>query len=140
MQPMSPRSRWGAGPPQARRQRDAGSAPRLAQIGVRLPRATLRMLDAEAACFNWSRGELLDALMWQQIDGRVKLTRPREAPKRYKFTKEDWTTPERWIWYLTPEGEKRVREHLSRQGDLKPASWIVAVVNEWVGAARGEVP
>jgi hypothetical protein len=134
---MSPAARKGAGTPRGRRQGDGGSAPRLGQIGVRLPRATLRMLDAEAACFNWSRGELLDALMWQEIDGRVKLTRPREAPKRYKFTKEDWTTPERWIWYLTTDGEQRVRDHLLRLGNLRPAAWIVLAVNKWVGDARG---
>jgi hypothetical protein len=119
----------------SRSPRHAGTTkPQLAQIGVRLPVAALRILDGEAACYGWARGQFLDALVWHKYGQGLRLERLASAP-RYRFKTEDWTTTERWLWYLRPETKSRLDELRMKMGNIKPAAWIVLALNEWIGGS-----
>src|SRR5262250_3495224 len=71
----------------------------LAQVGVMLPRATMKMIDAEAANYGWRRSTFLEALLLHKLGRGLRLERQPDAPK-YKFKKDDWTNNVRYIWYL----------------------------------------
>ncbi len=102
---------------------------------MRLPRATLWMLDAEAATLGWARSQFLDALVWHKLGQGVRLERLPAAPRRYRFAEDDWTTSERWIWYLSPATKRRLDELRRRMGNIKPSAWVASAMNEWVGVA-----
>jgi hypothetical protein len=102
---------------------------------MRLPRATLRMLDGEAAAYGWARSQFLDALVWHKLGQGVRLERLPHAPRRYRFSDDDWASTERWIWYLSPDTKRRLDELRRRMGNIKPAAWIAAAMNEWTGSA-----
>lgn len=109
--------------------------PTLAQIGVRLPRATMKILNAEAEAHRWARNTFLDLLVRHNLGEGVRLERSPKAPKRYRFTEADWEETERYVWYTVPESKDdfdRLRRSL---GNIKPAAWIQLALNQWVGLA-----
>ena len=108
----------------------------LAQIAVTLPRATLEMLEREAAMYGWRKGQFLDALLMQQLGMGIKLERQAKAPK-YRFKPADWTETERWIWYIRPDLKKHYDAMRLSAGNIRPQSWIIMVVNQWVGLPTG---
>lgn len=105
------------------------------QIGMRLPLATLRMLDAEAGRRGWARSQFLDALVWHKLGQGVRLEHMPGAPREYRFTESDWTTTERWIWYASPATKRRLDELRLRMGNIKPAAWIAVTMTHWLDAA-----
>jgi hypothetical protein len=104
----------------------------LAQVGVMLPRATMKMLDAEAAYYGWRRSTFLEALLLHKLGRGLRLERQPDAPK-YKFKRADWTTNVRYIWYLRPDLKTRFDDLRLRAGNIRPQAWIVLAVNEFVG-------
>jgi hypothetical protein len=104
----------------------------LAQVGVMLPCATLKMIDGEAAYYGWRRSLFLEALLLHKLGRGLRLERQPHAPK-YRFKSEDWTTSERYIWYMRPEAKKAFDELRLRAGNIRPQAWIVLAVNEFVG-------
>jgi hypothetical protein len=104
----------------------------LAQVGVMLPRATLKILDGEAAYYGWRRSLFLEALLLHKLGRGLRLERQSDAP-RYKLKPEDWTTSVRYIWYMRREAKKMFDELRLRAGNIRPQAWIILAVNEWVG-------
>jgi hypothetical protein len=104
---------------------------------MRLSRAILRILETEAACFGWARSQFLDALVWHKTGHGVRLERLPTAPRKYRFSEEDWTTNERWIWYVGPETKKRFDDLRRTAGNILPAAWITLAASEWVGLPTG---
>ena len=104
----------------------------LAQVGIMLPRATLKIIDGEAAYYGWRRSLFLEALLLHKLGRGLRLERQPDAPK-YRFKPGDWTTSERYIWYMRPEAKKAFDELRLRAGNIRPQAWIVLAVNEWVG-------
>jgi len=104
----------------------------LAQVGVMLPRATLRMIDGEAAYYGWRRSTFLEALLLHKLGRGLRLERQPDAPK-YKFKKDDWTNNVRYIWYLRSDLKERFDQLRLRTGNIRPQAWIVLAVNEFVG-------
>jgi hypothetical protein len=115
-----------------------GSA--MTQIGVRLPRATMRILEAEAEAHRWPRSTFLELLVRHQLGEGLHLDRSPLAPKRYRFTDADWQETERWIWYVRPETKADLDRLRRRMGNIKPAAWIALTLNEWAGIAEGDHP
>lgn len=113
------------------------TGPRQVQIAVRLSRAILRVLETEAACFGWARSQFLDALVWHKTGQGVRLERLPSAPRSYRFPDSDWTTNERWIWYVSPETKKRFDTLRRAAGNILPAAWITLAVREWIGQSTG---
>ena len=62
----------------------------------------------------------------------LRLERQPDAPK-YRFKAEDWTTTQRWIWYVRPEMKEHFDAMRLRQGNIRPQAWITLAVNEFVG-------
>jgi hypothetical protein len=108
----------------------------LAQIAVTLPKATLEMLEREAAMYGWRKGQFLDALLMQKLNMGIKLERQPNAPK-YRFKPADWKETERWIWYIRPDLKEKYDALRLRAGNIRSQSWIVMVVNQWVGLPTG---
>lgn len=104
----------------------------LTQVGVMLPRATLKIIDAEAAYYGWRRSLFLEALLLHKLGRGLRLERQPDAP-RHRFKAADWTTSERYIWYMRPEAKKAFDELRLRAGNIRPQAWIVLAVNEWAG-------
>jgi hypothetical protein len=110
----------------------------LNQIGVRLPRATMRILETEAEVHRWPRSTFLELLVRHQLGDGLRLERSPDAPKRYRFSDADWEETERWIWYVRPETKDDLDKLRRRLGNIKPAAWIAMTLNQWVGL--GEPP
>src|SRR5262245_14763107 len=113
---------------------DAGPGPKtgsqLSQIGVMLPRATLKLIDVEASRYGWRRSVFLEMLLMHKLGKGLRLERPTDAPK-HKFKREDWTTSVRYIWYLRPELRAEFEELRLRTGNIRPQAWIIMAVNEF---------
>jgi len=95
-------------------------------------RATLRMIDGEAAYYGWRRSTFLEALLLHKLGRGLRLERQPDAPK-YKFKKDDWTNNVRYIWYLRSDLKERFDQLRLRTGNIRPQAWIVLAVNEFVG-------
>jgi len=104
----------------------------LGQVGVMLPRATLKIIDGEAEYYGWRRSTFIEALLMHKLGRGLRLERQPDAPK-YRFKAEDWTTNERYIWYLRPELREQFDALRLRMGNIRPQAWIVLAVNEFVG-------
>src|SRR5215831_5746729 len=65
------------------------------QIGVMVPRATLAIIEREAALCGLKRSVFLHTLLLHHL-GRLRLERRPGAPS-YRFPREDWTLTERYV-------------------------------------------
>ena len=108
----------------------------LHQIAVTLPRPTLEILDKEAAVYGWRKSQFLEALLMEKLGMGIRLERQANAPK-YRFKPSDWTESERWIWYVRPDLKEKFDALRIRAGNIRPQSWIVLMVNQWVGLPTG---
>ena len=111
---------------------EGGTSSGLTQVGVMLPRATLKIIDGEAAYYNWRRSTFLEALLLHKLGRGLRLERQPDAPK-HKLKADDWTTNERYIWYLRPELREQFDALRLRMGNIRPQAWIVLAVNEFAG-------
>ena len=101
------------------------------QVGVKLPRATLAIIDREATACGLKRSTFLQALLLHKL-GRLRLERRPDAAA-YRFTAGDWIASERYIWHQGRALNRAFDELRLQSGNLRPGAWIVLAVNEWVG-------
>ena len=101
------------------------------QVAVKLPRATLAIIEREAASCGLKRSVFLHTLLLHHL-GRLRLERRSGAPS-YRFNTEDWTVTERFIWHQNREINKAFDALRLRLGNIRPHAWIVLAINEWVG-------
>jgi hypothetical protein len=103
------------------------------QIGVTLPKAHLRVLDAESALYGLRRSQFLELLFLNAL-GQASLVRVPVAPS-YTLSREELTQTDRFLWYIRTEVKKLLEEYLVQRG-VKPSTWVVGALNEWAGLTR----
>lgn len=101
-----------------------------AQIAITIPKAHLRVLEAEASLLGLRRGQFLELLFLNRI-GQQALTRIPAAPT-YKLARQELAETQRFLWYFRREVKGLLDEYLLKLG-LRPSALVVMMLNEWAG-------
>ncbi len=103
------------------------------QVGISIPRAHMRVLDAEASLYGLRRSQFLELLFLNTI-GQQALNRLTLAPL-YELKRDELTETVKYLWYIRKEVKKLVDEYMIRTG-MKTSGWVVTALNEWAGLTR----
>jgi hypothetical protein len=103
------------------------------QVGISIPKAHMRVLDAESSLYGLRRSQFLELLFLNTI-GQNGLVRLPVAP-RYELKRDELTETVKYLWYIRKEVKKLVDEHMIRTG-MKTSGWVVTALNEWAGLTR----
>jgi len=108
---------------------------------ITLSLAHARVLDGESAFFNMRRSRFLDNLL-RFRQGDMGLVRSPAAPV-YTFTQRELEDrASKWVWYLTPYGQKALPEEMTRMGLFETTAWVTTALNLWIerpdGFEKGE--
>src|SRR5579884_2194704 len=117
-------------------QANTPAKPTLPTIQTWIPRAHLHILNEEAKFMGLHRSQLLRHLLYRKL-GRQPLERSPEAPKYNKFTLKDLEQMERYTWSITPDDKALVDRDRMAMGNLNYTSWIVIILNHWIGKPDG---
>jgi len=107
------------------------------QVAITLPKAHLRVLDAEAKIFGLRRGQFLEILFLNRI-GRPALVRLPSGPE-YKLSRKELAETTRFLWYLRASVKKLIDEHLLQLG-MRPSAFVVLMLNEWARLGPSRSP
>src|SRR5262249_47516612 len=107
------------------------------QIAITIPKAHLRVLDAEAKIFGLRRGQFLEILFLNRI-GQPAFVRLSSGPK-YKLSRDELAQTTRFLWYLRAKVKKLLDDYLLELG-MRPSAFVVLMLNEWAGLGPKRLP
>jgi hypothetical protein len=104
-------------------------------IPIKLPLAYLKVLDSEATLMRDRRGQLLEKLLRRKL-GEFSYERPANGPT-YSATDKELTERKVWTWYIHPDLRQLVERDRLQMGLPSFGSWIVTMLNQWIGQPGG---